>query len=61
MIAQSAIVGDTNRTHRKLADGQPAIAFCILSVDHAKSVADKFKAAGYNFVSIDGGMPSLRD
>ena len=56
VIAQSAIVGDAIAHYRKLADGQPAIAFCI-SVDHAKSVADKFQAAGYNFVSIDGGMP----
>lgn len=39
----------------KLCNGYPAIAFCA-SVDHAKHVAEDFRAAGFRAASVDGAM-----
>ncbi len=50
-----SITGDVISHYNKLCPGQPAIAFCA-SVDHAKHVAEKFKAAGYRAMCVDGGM-----
>lgn len=52
---KSHIVGDSIEYYKKLAEGKPAICFEI-SVDAAKETAEKYKAAGYNFVSIDGSQ-----
>jgi DNA repair protein RadD len=54
-VGAAKITGDAIEHYRKLANGQPAIAFCI-SVAHAEQVAADFRAAGFNFVSIDGSM-----
>lgn len=49
-----SITGDAVAHYRKLADGLPAIAFCV-SVAHARHVADQFQAAGYRAACLDGG------
>jgi superfamily II DNA or RNA helicase len=45
--------------YRRLADGRPAIAFCV-SVAHAEHVAAAFQAAGYRAASIDGTMDNTQ-
>ncbi len=49
------VTGSAIEYYRKLADGLPAIAFCV-SVNHAKDVAAQFREAGYTAESIDGTM-----
>jgi superfamily II DNA or RNA helicase len=49
------ITGDACTHYRNLADGLPAIAFCC-SVDHATSVCESFKAAGYRARLVTGSM-----
>lgn len=50
-----SITGDVIGHYKRLADGLPAVAFCV-SVEHAMHVANQFRDAGYRAVSIDGGM-----
>lgn len=50
------ITGDAVSYYRQLAEGVPAVAFCV-SVDHAKHVADQFKQAGYRAEAVYGGHP----
>jgi DNA or RNA helicases of superfamily II len=50
------ITGDAVSYYRKLADGVPAVAFCV-SVDHAKHVAADFSSAGYSAEAVYGGHP----
>lgn len=50
------ITGDAVSYYRKLADGVPAVAFCV-SVDHAKHVAADFASAGYGAEAVYGGHP----
>jgi superfamily II DNA or RNA helicase len=50
-----SITGDVIGHYKRLADGLPAVAFCV-SVEHAGHVAQQFRDAGYRAVSIDGGM-----
>lgn len=52
---KASITGDAVSHYRRLADGLPAVAFCV-SVEHAQHVAAQFRAAGYRAASIDGGM-----
>jgi len=54
-VDKPTITGDAVSYYRKLADGVPAVAFCV-SVDHAKHVADQFRSAGYVSESVDGTM-----
>lgn len=49
------IVGDVVAHYRKLADGLPAVAFCV-TVEHAENVAREFRAQGYRAMSADGTM-----
>lgn len=49
------IVGDVVSHYRKLADGLPAVAFCV-TVEHAENVAREFRAQGYRAMSADGTM-----
>lgn len=49
------IVGDVVNHYRKLADGLPAVAFCV-TVAHAEHVAAEFRAQGYRAMSADGSM-----
>jgi superfamily II DNA or RNA helicase len=47
------ITGSAVQHYRKLADGRPAVAFCV-TVEHATNVAEQFKQAGYRAVAISG-------
>lgn len=49
------ITGSAVEHYKKLCPYKPAIAFCA-SVEHAKHVAEQFKAAGFRARSIDGTM-----
>lgn len=50
------LTGEATSHYAKHAGGKPAIAFCV-SVDHAKSTAAAFRAAGFRSVAADGSMP----
>lgn len=54
-VDRPKITGDVISHYRKLADRQPAIAFCV-SVAHAQHVAAQFRDAGYTAVCLDGSM-----
>jgi superfamily II DNA or RNA helicase len=47
------ITGSAVQHYRKLADGRPAVAFCV-TVEHATNVAEQFRQAGYRAVAISG-------
>ncbi len=49
------VTGDAINEYRKQAEGKRAVAFCV-SVEHAKSVAELFTAAGFPALCIDGKM-----
>lgn len=49
------ITGDVIAHYRKLADGLPAVAFCV-SVKHSEHVSDMFRCAGYSSACVHGGM-----
>jgi DNA repair protein RadD len=55
LMGKPSITGDAIAHYRKHLDGKPSIAFCV-SVEHAQSVAESFRAAGYRAASIDGKM-----
>ena len=55
------ITGSAVSHYAKLARNRPAVAFCV-SVEHARHVADEFKAAGFRAVAISGDSdPMVRD
>jgi superfamily II DNA or RNA helicase len=54
-VRKAKITGDAVAHYKKLAPGKSAIVFCT-SVATAEDVAESFRAAGYNFQSIDGTM-----
>jgi superfamily II DNA or RNA helicase len=54
-IDKPKITGDAVAEYRKLADGKPAIVFCV-SVAHAERVADMFRTEGYRAEAVDGGL-----
>lgn len=49
------ITGSAVDHYRKLCGGKPAVAFCA-SVEHARHVAEQFRAAGFKAQSVDGQM-----
>jgi len=55
-VDKPTITGNAVSYYRKLADGIPAVAFCV-SVDHACHVADQFSEAGYRAEAVYGGHP----
>ena len=55
LVDKPAITGSALAHYRQHADGLPALVFCV-SIQHAKSVADQFREAGYSAFSIDGTM-----
>lgn len=50
-----SITGSAVQHYTKLAAGKRAVAFCC-SIQHAKDVADEFRAAGYTSEHVDGTM-----
>lgn len=53
VVDKPKIIGDAIEHYQKICDGVPAIAFCI-NVEHSEHVAQAFRDAGYNAISIDG-------
>lgn len=54
-VNKSTITGCAVEHYKKLADGKPAVVFCV-TVEHAKNVAAQFTANGYKFEVIDGTL-----
>lgn len=54
-IDKPSITGDAIAHYTRICPNAPAIAFCI-NIEHAKRVAEQFRAAGYKFYCIDGTM-----
>jgi superfamily II DNA or RNA helicase len=54
-LAARTITGNVIEHYKRCCDGQPFICFCV-SVDHARRVAEEFRAAGYPVQSVDGTM-----
>jgi len=52
------ITGSAVAHYRKLADGRPAVAFCV-TVEHARNVAEQFTQAGYRAVAISGESDTI--
>ena len=55
VVDKPSVTGDVIEHYRRLANGVPAIAFCV-SVDHARHVAEQFASAGYQSACVDGTM-----
>ena len=55
MMADREITGDAIEHYNRLAPGRPAIVFCA-NLKHAEAVAADFRAAGWRFQVIHGGM-----
>lgn len=55
LMAKPTIIGDAISHYRKLANGLPAVAFCV-SVAHAEAIAEAFNRFGIPAASIDGSM-----
>ncbi len=53
------VTGDAVSTYRRLASGRSAIAFCV-TVEHAESVAESFRAAGLRAACVHGSTPKDR-
>lgn len=56
VMDKAAITGDAVDHYRQICPGTPAVVFCV-SVAHAQHVAADFRAAGFAFAAVDGGMP----
>ena len=55
---QKAVTGDAVEHYRQHLNGRPAIAFCV-TVDHARHVAELFRAAGFRADHVDGSMNTV--
>jgi superfamily II DNA or RNA helicase len=55
LLERKRVFGDAINHYKKYAEKKPTLVFCR-SVKASKETADRFQAAGYNFVSIDGEM-----
>lgn len=58
-VNKPKITGNAVAHYTKLCPGDPCVVFCV-SVQHAEDVAAEFRAAGYNFYSVDGAMDDDR-
>jgi superfamily II DNA or RNA helicase len=54
-VDKPAITGDAVDHYARICPHWPAIAFCV-SIQHAKHVAEEFRARGFDFRVIDGTM-----
>ena len=54
-VNKRTITGDAINHYKKLADGLPALVFCV-SIEATKATSAHFKEAGYRAYSIDGKM-----
>lgn len=55
VVDKPKITGDAVKHYKLLADGVPAIAFCV-SLEHAEHVAESFREADYRSRRIDGTL-----
>lgn len=55
IITHGGVMGDAVSQYRRIAQGQPAIAFCP-TVKSAYEVAERFRADGWNWAAADGAM-----
>lgn len=55
LVDKPKITGDAVQHYRKYSNGEPCIVSCV-DVDHAKHVAEAFRAAGFRAFSVDGSM-----
>lgn len=55
LVNKPAITGCALQHYEAHANGLPALAFCV-SIQHARDVAEQFRAAGHSALSIDGSM-----
>lgn len=55
-VDRTSVTGDAVEHYRQLADGMPAVAFCV-SIAHAEHVAEQFSAAGYAAFAVSGKTP----
>lgn len=55
VMDQPAIVGDIIGEYTRLAPGEPAIYSCV-NIDHAKSMAESFRSAGYTAEAVHGQL-----
>ncbi len=61
VMDRSPLTGDAVSHYRRLANGAPALAFCV-TVAHAEHVAEQFRQAGYTAAMLSGTTPDdLRD
>lgn len=49
------VTGDAITHYREICDGATMLAFCT-SVEHAKHVAEQYRAAGYRAAAVDGNL-----
>lgn len=54
-VDKPKITGDAVEHYTKICPGVPCMVFCV-NVQHAKHVAEEFRAAGYRAYSVDGTM-----
>lgn len=54
-VDKPTITGSAVETYARVCPKVPAIVFCV-SIEHAQHVAAQFRAAGFDFRSIDGTM-----
>jgi DNA repair protein RadD len=54
-MSAPTLVGDAVEHYARHAPGKPSVAFCV-SVEHARGVAQTFRAAGWRAVAADGSM-----
>lgn len=59
LLEKRRIYGKAVDHYRRYADCEPCIVFCR-SIKSAEETADRFNAAGYRFLSIDGRMNSSK-
>lgn len=52
-LSTSTIYGDVIKYYRQLSDGKQAICYCA-SIEHSKTMAEQFNAAGITAAHIDG-------
>lgn len=56
MEAQGAIIGDCVSDYKQRCEGNLHVVRCA-SIKHSQMMAESFRAAGYNFVHVDGETP----
>ncbi len=55
VVDKPAITGSALEHYERHANGLPALVFCV-SIQHAKDVAEQFRASGHSALSLDGNM-----